>query len=111
MAMFKGDFDITRTIKMIEQLKSQLLSNVSLLFSNMVESTPNSNVENIDILADIVILSYLLSDKLGVSNEALDIKINNKLKKAMVQGTGDSYWEKELRLLSNHLNQSRDINE
>ncbi|WP_458788451.1 MazG-like family protein, partial [Vallitalea sediminicola] len=73
--IYKGDFDITKTIRIIERLKSQLLSNVSALFSNMAEGNTGGNNENIDILADIIILSYLLSDRLGVSNEALDVKL------------------------------------
>lgn len=109
MEIYKGELDITKTIKIIEQLKSQLLSNVSLLFSNMVKNSSSTNVENIDILADIVILSYLLSAKLGSSNEALDIKVINKLKLAILQGGENDDWSKEIMALSRHLNKSRGL--
>lgn len=107
MAMYKGDLDITKTIKIIERLKSQILSNVSMLFSNMAEGTSGGSGENIDILADIIILSYLLSDKLGVSNEALDIKLINKLRLASLQNSDNDEWSREILLLSKHLNKSR----
>lgn len=109
MAIYKGDFDITKTIRIIERLKSQLLSNVSALFSNMAESNSGNSNESIDILADIIILSYLLSDKLGVSNEALDIKLINKLRLATLQNEENEEWTKEILTLSKHLNKSREI--
>ncbi|GKX30647.1 hypothetical protein SH1V18_31270 [Vallitalea longa] len=109
MAMYKGEFDITKTIRIIERLKSQLLSNVSALFSNMAESNSANSNENIDILADVIILSYLLSDKLGVSNEALDIKLINKLRLASLQNEENEEWTKEILTLSKHLNKSREI--
>lgn len=106
---YKGDFDITKTIKIIERLKSQILSNVSTLFSNMADGNMDINNENIDILADIIILSYLLSDKLGVSNEGLDIKLINKLRLAGLQNAKNDEWTKEILQLSKHLNRSRHI--
>ena len=110
MTMYKGDFDITKTIRIIERLKSQLLSNVSVLFSNMAESNSGGSNENIDILADIIIISYLLSDKLGVSNEGLDIKLLNKLRLASLQNEENAEWTEEILALSKHLNKSRNIN-
>lgn len=107
--MFKGELDITKKIKIIERLKSQLLSNISMLFSNMVEENTNDGNENIDILADIIILSYLLSDKLGVSNEALDIKLINKLRLAGLQNNEDDQWANEILKLSKHLSKTRHI--
>ncbi|GMQ65387.1 MazG-like family protein [Vallitalea maricola] len=109
MSIYKGDFDITKTIRIIERLKSQLLSNVSALFSNMAEGNTGGNNENIDILADIIILSYLLSDRLGVSNEALDVKLINKLRLASLQDAENSEWVQEILTLSKHLNKSRQI--
>lgn len=110
MTMYKGDFDITKTIRIIERLKSQLLSNVSVLFSNMAESNSGGSNENIDILADIIIIAYLLSDKLGVSNEGLDIKLLNKLRLASLQNEENAEWTEEILALSKHLNRSRNIN-
>lgn len=107
--MFNGDLDITKKIKIIERLKSQLLSNISMLYSNMVEENTSDSNENVDILTDIIILSYLLSDKLGVSNEALDIRLNNKLKLASLQNNQNDEWAREIIKLSKHLNKSRHI--
>lgn len=107
MTMFNGDFDITKTITIIERLKSQLLSNVSALFSNMAEGQLDCHNENIDILSDIIILSYLLTDKLGVSNEELDMKLINKLRIATLQNPSNDEWADEIGALSKHLGKSR----
>lgn len=109
MAIYKEDFDITKTIRIIERLKSQLLSNVSALFSNMAEGNNSDNNENIDILADMIILSYLLSDRLGASNEELDVKLINKLRLASLQDAENAEWVKEIITLSKHLNKSRQL--
>lgn len=109
MAMYNGDFDITKTITIIERLKSQLLSNVSALFSNMAEGNRDCNNENIDILSDVIILSYLLSDKLGVSNGELDAKLINKLRLATLQNPSNDEWTDEISMLSKHLGKSRHL--
>lgn len=96
-----GEIDITNKIKIIEQLKSQLLMDVSSVFSNMA-SDEGDNKNNIDLLADIVIITYLLSDKLGTSFEGLDIKVKNKLKIALLTEEGQSKWRSQLALLSRH---------
>jgi hypothetical protein len=98
-----GEIDITNKIKIIEQLKSQLLMNMSSLFCNMA-SDDGDNKNNIDLLADIVILTYLLSDKLGTSFEGLDIKVKNKLKIALLTEEEQSKWRSQIALLSRHFN-------
>ncbi len=108
MAIYQGNMEITKTIKIIEQLKSQLLSNVSMLFSNMTNG--DNNKENIDILADMIILSYLLTNKLGISSQALDIKVLNKLKIALIENDSDSTWKQEIGDLLRHIDKTRELN-
>jgi len=96
-----GELDITKKIKIIEQLKSQLLTDISNIYSNM--ASDDSNIEeNIDLLADIIIISYFLSDKLGTSFDGLDIKIKNKLKLAILNEKDNSSWKKELNYLARY---------
>jgi hypothetical protein len=110
MSFFDGEFDITKKIKMIEKLKSSLLSQIAYLYSSMSEDEQPKEESYLDILADIMILTYLLSNKLGSANEALDIKVLNKLKLAMLGSQGESTeWVKELSELSKHLMKTRDL--
>ena len=73
-----NDFDVTQNIKLVEKLKSELLSSVSELFSEML--SPSNNNERSEILADIIIFTYILGDKLGISNNYIDSKAASKLK-------------------------------
>ena len=110
MTFFDDELDITKKIKMIEKLKSSLLSQVADLYSSMADDDNSKDESYLDILSDILILTYLLSNKLGTSNEALDIKVLNKLKMAML-GSKDHYtdWDRELGELSRHLLKSRSL--
>ena len=75
----ENSFDIAQSIKAIEVLKSRLLSEVACLYENMTMAQIDTEKRE-DILSEIVILSYLLSDKLGVSHDDLDERIISKLK-------------------------------
>lgn len=99
-----GELDITSRIKTIELLKSQLLTDLSKLYTNMAVDCHEST-ENIDLLADIVILTYFLSEKMGTSYTGLDIKIRNKLKLALLE-ENDS-WKTELSLLMRYFNNNK----
>lgn len=98
-----GEIDIAQKIKIIEQLKSQLLTNVSSIFSNMASDDGDSK-SSIDLLADNIILTYLLADKLGTSFEGLDIKVKNKLRIALLTEQEQSKWRSQIALLSRHFN-------
>lgn len=83
-------FDITKNIKTIEVLKSRLLSEVAFLHENMVQI--NSDKERrTDILSEIIILTYILSNKLGIDYKKLDEKVINKLKLAILEEDSSSY--------------------
>lgn len=96
-----GELEITRKIKIIEQLKSQLLTDVASLFSNMA-SDEISSEENLNLLADIVIITYFLTDKLGTSYNGLDIRIINKLKMALINEQEQSQWRSQLSQLARY---------
>lgn len=95
------DMDITNKIKIIEQLKSQLLTDVASIYANMA-ADEGENKNNIELLADIIIISYFLSEKLGTSYDGLDIRIKNRLKLAIINEEEGSKWKTQLSLLSRH---------
>lgn len=96
-----GELDITKKIKIIEQLKSRLLSDVSDIYTNMA-SDDSRGEDNIDLLADMIIITYFLSDQLGVSYGGLEIKAKNKLKIALLQEDKHSKWRDELASLARY---------
>lgn len=109
VVQYDRDFDITKTIKIIEWLKAQLLADVSQLFSGMVEGSSRRSDEHIDTLANMIILIYLLGKKLGVSYDALDVKVLNKLKLGMLESDNTTDWLADLAMLSRHLDKTRDL--
>ncbi len=106
MGGFKGmldkEVDIAGTVRVIESLKSQMLMDVAQLFSELSEPNRNSTVERGDILADIVILSYLLSKKLGISYQQIDRRIINKTRLGLVESNQNDKWHKDLAELLQH---------
>ena len=78
------NFDITKNIKTIEFLKSRLLSEVAFLHETMIKVNSDRE-ERTDVLTEIVILTYILSHKLGIDYNALDDKMINKLKLAILE--------------------------
>lgn len=78
MKNFDEQLDITKNIKMIEILKCQILNGVADLHTSLINSVePNERAE---IFADLVILIYILANKLGIDPSELENKINKKLK-------------------------------
>ncbi len=78
------DFDITGNIKAIEKLKYELLAGITDLYGGLLMSDSNS-AQRAEILSNIVIMTYLLSSRLGISYYALDTKVLSKLKLGILE--------------------------
>ncbi|WP_058486074.1 MazG-like family protein [Defluviitalea phaphyphila] len=97
------EFDITKSLKIVEKLKSQILSDVANLFSGMVDYNEQSSSDRSDTLANIIILTYLLSKRLGIPYSKLDMKIKNKLKLGILESSNEKEWFADLTALLRHL--------
>ncbi len=95
-------FDITKNIKTIEILKSRLLSEVAFLHESMLKSHADLE-ERLDVISEIILLSYLLSEKLGISYKEIDGKIIEKLRVAMLQENNQF---SNLSSLKDHINRN-----
>lgn len=100
--MLDKEVDIAGTLRVIESLKSQMLMDVAQLFAELNEPNRNSTTERGDILADIVILAYLLSNKLGISYQQIDRRIVNKTRLGLVESNRNDQWHKDLAELLEH---------
>jgi len=74
------EFDVTGNIKFIEWLKAELLSSVSSLYRALLKGSKVTQDALSEGLADIIILTYLLSRRLGIDFSSIDQKVQNKLK-------------------------------
>lgn len=78
MKNFDEQIDITKNIKMIEILKCQILNSVADLHTSLINY--DEQEERKEIFADLTILTYILSNRLGISPKELETKIIKKLK-------------------------------
>lgn len=100
--MHDKGIDIAGTLQVIEKLKSQMLMDVAQLFSELNEPNGKPTVERGDLLADIVILAYLLSKELGIPYQQIDRRIINKTRLGLVESNQNDRWHRNLAELLQH---------
>lgn len=101
------DLDITKNINIIESLKCELLSDLSQLYISMFDPNSNEANEKEDILSNIIMITYILSKRLGIPYHNLDMKILNRLKLGIIEN--DNEWYADLVSLSKHIEKSRNL--
>ncbi|MDQ2085119.1 MazG-like family protein [Herbivorax sp. ANBcel31] len=108
MAFFDREIDITRNIKIIEWLKSELLTDIATLFKVLVNGVREEVHESIaETLSNIILICYLLGRRLGINYNAIEIKIENKVKLGLLENHDVEKHYGDLSELSKHLNCSR----
>lgn len=108
MAVLEKDIDITRNIKLIEWLKSELLTDIANLFRILVNGVREEVHDTVsDTLANIILISYLLGKRLGISYNAIELKVRNKIKLGLVENHDVEKYYGDLSELSGHLGNSR----
>ena len=71
--------DISRNIKTIEWLKSELLTDISRLYSIMVDSEDDIQEEACKSISNIVIESMMLGRRMGIDYTDIVINIRKKI--------------------------------
>lgn len=108
MGLFDKEIDITRNIKIIEWLKSELLTDIANLFRLLANGMKEEVHDTIsDTLSNIIIITYLLGRRLGLSYHAIEVKVQNKIKLGLVENHDVEKYYGDLAELSKHLNASR----
>ncbi len=81
----ENGYDITRGIKTIEILKSEMLSEISVLFSSLLEC-PDQEVRDAykETLSNIILISYILARRLGLDYDIIDNEIQKKVKLSII---------------------------
>lgn len=96
--------DVTKNIKMIEWLKSELLTAIALLFETLVMGIRNSQDKILDILANLILITYLLGRRLGLTFDRMDDKIKDKAKLGRIEDHDIEKYYGDLSELIKHLN-------
>lgn len=108
MGLFDKDIDITRNIKIIEWLKSELLTDIANLFRNLANGAWEELHEVIaETLSNIILICYLLGRRLGISYNAIEMKIENKIRLGLVESHEVEKHYGDLSELARHMNSSR----
>jgi len=99
--------DITRNIRIIEFLKSELLTSAASLHQILLKGSKASRDALLDILANLVMVTYILGKRLGLSYGVIDSKIMDKIKIGMLEEHETEKWYGDLSDLSDYLQKHR----
>ncbi len=102
------NIDITRNIKIMDWLKSQLLADVALLFKSMVSGAKEEVRDAAaDAVSNIIIVTYLLARRLGITYNAIELKIQKKIRLGIIEEHDVEKYYGDLSELSHHLSFNR----
>lgn len=104
------EIDITRNIRMINWLKSELLTDVAALFKALVNGVKEDALDLLaETISNLIIICYLLAKRLGINYQTVDLKMESKLKLGIIEGHEIEKAYGDLSALSKHVNSSRDL--
>ena len=95
--------EITKNIKIIEWMKTELIMSVGDVFNLLFKGVKPVDEILQDTLANIVMITYLLAKRLGVSFKEIDYKIKEKIKIGIEEDHSVERWYGDLSNLKNHI--------
>ncbi|WHE07174.1 MazG-like family protein [Thermoanaerobacterium thermosaccharolyticum] len=78
-----NNFDITKNIKSLENLKVELLDRTASIFKNF--NNDDISLELIDNICHVIITGYLLGNKLGYDFREIDEEILKRIKSILAE--------------------------
>lgn len=94
------DLDVAKRAKVIEWLKTEVVDHVSRLFKALWEG---STTRVGDSLASLIMSSYILARRLGMSYRDMDNLLLDKLKKHKQEGHQLEDWYQDISALEEHM--------
>lgn len=83
--MRKDDFNIMGNIKAIEELKAQLICMTGELFTILTKGASATKGVVVECIASIIIVLYVLAEKLGYKAMEVDDSVKKILKMAIIE--------------------------
>ncbi|MGE5415404.1 MAG: MazG-like family protein [Acidobacteriota bacterium] len=96
----KSQVDIAKNIRIIEWLKAEMVESVAILFKSLLR-TGDEAVS--DCLATIIITTYILGKRVGVSFPHIDLKVESKLRFSINEAHEVEKWYGDLSALLGYL--------
>lgn len=92
--------DLAKRAKIIEWLKTEVIDYTARLFKSLWEG---STTKVVDSLASLIVSSYILGRRVGISYRELDDSILDKLKRSKQEGHQLEDWYQDISALDEHL--------
>ncbi|MBU5676347.1 MazG-like family protein [Alkaliphilus sp. MSJ-5] len=99
----KNNVDIGRNIKMIDFLKCELLSSVSVVFEALFKGAKEGQQMILEGLANIILVTYSLGKRLGIDYDTIDKKVQEKARLHILEEHHLEKWYGDLSSLHQHL--------
>ncbi|MGL5347124.1 MAG: MazG-like family protein [Peptostreptococcaceae bacterium] len=96
--------DVTKNVKIIEWMKKELILSVGDVFDLIFKGVKPLDEALQDTLANIIMITYLLGKRLGISFTEIDYKIKEKIKIGIDQNHSVENWYGDFSNLKKHLN-------
>lgn len=103
--MRKEEFNIMANIKMIEELKANLLCLIGDLYTLLTKGTNIARDSILNCISGAILILYVLAQKLGYSCSEVDDDMRKKLKIGITEEHEYEREGKNLSKLQNHIKQ------
>ena len=103
--MRKEEFNIMANIKMIEELKANLLCLIGDLYTLLTRGTNIARDSILNCISGAILILYVLAQKLGYSCDEVDDDMSKKLKIGITEEHEYEREGKNLSKLKNHIKQ------
>ena len=100
---FDRNSDVTKNVKIIEWMKKELILSVGDVFDLIFKGVKPLDEALQDTLANIIMITYLLAKRLGISFSEIDYKIKEKIRIGIDQNHSVESWYGDFSNLKKHL--------
>ena len=100
---FDRNSDVTKNVKIIEWMKKELILSVGDVFELIFKGVKPLDEALQDTLANIIMITYLLAKRLGISFSEIDYKIKEKIRIGIDQNHSVESWYGDFSNLKKHM--------
>ena len=100
---FDRNSDVTKNVKIIEWMKKELILSVGDVFDLIFKGVKPLDEALQDTLANIIMITYLLAKRLGISFSEIDYKIKEKIRIGIDQNYSVESWYGDFSNLKKHM--------
>ena len=100
---FDRNSDVTKNVKIIEWMKKELILSVGDVFDLIFKGVKPLDEALQDTLANIIMITYLLAKRLGISFSEIDYNIKEKIRIGIDQNHSVESWYGDFSNLKKHM--------